>query len=264
MAFAARPWLVSDFPVATELTRSPPSACAQCTLRQRPAFIPKTLAEVEWLQKLKQGQHRVVAGADLFRAEEPNPELYTLYSGWAFRYRALPDGRRQILNFYLPGDLIGFQASLIGPAEHSVEALTDAHFCVFKRAHVWKIFQDFPELAFQMTWLGAREQGMVDDGLTAVGQLSAAERMSTMIVGLFKRARALGLVEDDQFEFPLRREHLADALGLSLVHTIKTWSLLRRAGLFEQVGPRLRVANPRLTPTLTAFFEQDRRPRPIL
>ena len=193
---------------------APPPACAQCPLRLRPAFIQKTPEEVAWLQTLKQGQHRVAAGADLFRAEEINAELYTLYSGWAFRYRTLPDGRRQILNFYLPGDLIGFQATLIGPAEHSVEALTDAHFCVFKRAQVWKIFQDYPELAFQMTWLGAREQGMVDDGLTAVGQLSAAERLSTLIVGLFKRAGALGLVEDDRFDFPLRREHLADALGL--------------------------------------------------
>ena len=105
---------------------------------------------------------------------------------------------------------------------------------------------------------------MVDDGLTAVGQLSAAERMSSMIVGLFKRARGLGLAEDDSFVFPLRREHLADALGLSLVHTIKTWSALRRAGLFEQTGSRLRVANPRLTPTLAAFFELERRQRPIL
>ena len=242
----------------------PPAACVDCALRKRPAFVPKTPEELVWQQKLKQGQMRVAAGGDLYRLNDPAPELYTLYSGWAFRYRALADGRRQILNFYLPGDLIGFQSSLIGPAEHNVEALTDVYLCTFRRAQVWRIFQDYPEMAFQLTWLGAREEGMVDDGLTAVGQLSAAERMSSMIVGLFKRARGLGLVEDDSFDFPLRREHLADALGLSLVHTIKTWSALRRAGLFTQEGGRLRVANPRLTPTLAAFFEQERRQRPIL
>ena len=54
------------------------------------------------------------------------------------------------------------------------------------------------------------------------------------------------MVEDDAFDFPLRREHMADALGLSLVHTIKTWSALRKAGLFEQVGSRLRLLNPRI------------------
>jgi CRP-like cAMP-binding protein len=251
--------------VQTDPTLSPPPPpCAQCPLRKRPAFVQKTPKEVEWLQKLKNSAHRVTAGSDLFRVSDPSPELYTLYSGWAFRYRALPDGRRQILNFFLPGDLIGFQASLIEPADHNVEALTDLQLCVFKRKKVWNIFQDYPELAFQLTWLGAREEGMVDDGLTAVGQLSAMERMSTMIVGLFKRARGLGLVEDDSFEFPLRREHLADALGLSLVHTIKTWTALRRAGLFEPQGSRLKLVNPRLTPTLAAFFEQERRPRPIM
>ena len=95
---------------------------------------------------------------------------------------------------------------------------------------------------------------MVDDNLTAVGQLSAAERMSSMIVGLYKRAQGLGLVEDDAFEFPLRREHLADALGLSLVHTIKTWSALRKAGLFEQRGSRLRLLNPRINARLATVL----------
>jgi CRP-like cAMP-binding protein len=240
------------------------TSCAACPLRQRPAFVPKTPQEVEWTQSTRSGQHRVPAGADLFRANDTSAELYTLYSGWAFRHRTLPDGRRQILNFFLPGDLIGFQVSMMSAADHSVEALTDIELCLFPRRRVWRIFQDMPELAFQLSWLGAREEGMVDDNLTAVGQLSAAERMSSMIIGLYKRLQGLGMVEDDAFLFPLRREHVADALGLSLVHTIKTWSALRKAGLFEQIGPRLRILNPGISPSLALFYEQASLPRPIL
>jgi len=241
---------------------SPP--CALCPVRQRPAFTQKSPREVEWTQKIKHGQIRIAAGADIYRASDATAELYTLFSGWAFRHRTLPDGRRQILNFFLPGDLIGFQVSMLTAADHTVEALTDIELCVFPRAQVWRIFQEMPELAFQLCWLGAREEGMVDDNLTAVGQLSAAERMSSIIVALYKRARGLGLVEDDAFEFPLLREHLADALGLSVVHTIKTWSALRKRGLFEQRGSRLRLLNPRLSERLALFFDQERRPRPIL
>jgi CRP-like cAMP-binding protein len=250
--------------VAHDLTRTSAPACVSCALRPRPAFAVKSPKEVEWTQKTRSGNHRVPAGGELFRAGEEDMELYTLYSGWAFRHRTLPDGRRQILNVFLPGDLIGFQASMLSAADHSVEALTDIELCVFPRKRVWRIFVDMPELAYQLAWLGAREEGMVDDNLTAVGQLSAAERMASMIVGLFKRAQSLGLTEDGAFDFPLRREHMADALGLSLVHTTKTWSALRKAGLFEQVGQRLRLLNPRINSRMGHLFEQPNRLRPLL
>jgi CRP-like cAMP-binding protein len=255
---------VSEASVAFDPSKPSPTPCASCPLRQRPAFEKKPPKEIEWTQKTRMGQIRIAAGVDLFCADDTSAELYTLYSGWAFRYRTLIDGRRQILNFFLPGDLIGFQVSMLTAADHSVAALTDIELCVFPRKRVWRLFQEMPELAFQLSWLGAREEGMVDDNLTAVGQLSAKARMSSMIVGLFKRAQSLGMVEDGAFLFPLRREHLADALGLSLVHTIKTWSALRKAGLFEQIGPRLRVVNPRIDARLAQFFEQANRLRPIL
>ncbi len=250
--------------MAQDQPKPNPAPCAGCPLRERPAFHAKTPRELERTQRLRRGQVRVAAGADLFRAGEDKADIYTLFAGWAFRYRALPDGRRQILNFFLPGDLIGFQIAMLEAADHSVEALTDIELCVFPRRRIWTLFRDMPELAFELAWLGAREEGMVDDNLTAVGQLSAAERMASMVVGLYKRAKGLGLVEDDTFLFPLRREHIADALGLSLVHTIKTWSALRRAGLFEQVGARLKVLRPGMSAHLAQFCEQASRPRPLL
>ncbi len=243
---------------------TPAQPCETCPLRRQSAFLPKTGREVEWTQRLKFGQRRVEAGKELIRQGEPQPELFTVYSGWAFRFQTLPDGRRQILNFFLPGDLVGFQASLLSAAEHSVEALTDVELCVFARRRVWRIFREMPELAFQLAWLGAREEGLVDDTLTSVGQLPARERMATFILNLFRRAQHLNLVENESFVFPLKREHLADALGLSLVHTIKTWSALRKAGLIEQKGDRLRLLNPRLTARLAAYYDRDWRARPIL
>ena len=191
-------------------------------------------------------------------------ELYTLYSGWAFRHRTLPDGRRQILNIFLPGDLIGFQASMLSAADHSVEALTDIELCVFPRKRVWRIFEDMPELAYQLAWLGAREEGMVDDNLTALGQLSAPERMSSMISRLVQARPRSGVHEDGAFDFPLRREHMADALGLSLVHTTKTWSALRKAGLFEQVGHAAAADSTRASTRDWADFEKPNRLRPLL
>ena len=87
--------------------------------------------------------------------------FYTLLHGWAFRYKMLDDGRRQILNFALPADMVGLQGALMREMEHSVEALTPLTLCVFPRSKLWDLYSRFPSLAFDITWLAAREEQSV-------------------------------------------------------------------------------------------------------
>jgi CRP-like cAMP-binding protein len=159
---------------------------------------------------------------------------------------------------------VGFQASLMTAAQHSVEALTTVEVCVFSRRKAWSIFAQMPEVAYELAWLGAQEESLVDENLTSVGQRSARERMAALIIGLYRRAEHLGLTEDNSFFFPLTRTHLSDALGLSLVHTIKTWSFLRRAGVFRFEGQRIELLNPRLTAGMTDAYQREWRQRPVL
>ena len=238
--------------------------CRDCALRCKPAFKPMSPEHLALMQAMKIGHVRRDGGATIIRQGEEDAQLYTLFRGWAFRATALPDGRRQILNFLLPGDLIGLQAHLLDKAEHAIEALTDVDWCQVSRAKVWSLFSEAPELAYEMTWLGSREQSLVDENLTSVGQRSARERMAALILSLFRRCRELGLVENDSFLFPLTRVHLADALGLSLVHTIKTWSYLRRLGLFKLEDGRLTLVNPRLTERWAQAYDRPWQPRPLL
>src|SRR6185312_3020288 len=99
--------------------------------------------------------------------------LFTVLIGWAFRYKTLPDGRRQILNFALPGDFIGLQAVLDKEVQHSVEALTDAVFCIFPREKLWTLYTSHPSLAFDITWLASREEQILDEHLVSIGRRSA-------------------------------------------------------------------------------------------
>jgi CRP-like cAMP-binding protein len=238
--------------------------CGDCALRRQPSFKEKSDTEIAFIEDMKTGHRLVTAGSEIIYAGQTDAELFTLFSGWAFRQKSLPDGRRQILNFMLPGDIVGLQASLLTAAEHSVEALTDVELCVFARRRVWTLFERMPQLAYELSWLGAREGSIVDEALTSVGQRNARERMAALIMGLYRRADHLGLVKDQAFLFPLTRQHLADALGLSLVHTIKTWSYLRRAGYFSFDGNHLKLVNPRLTERLASYFEAEWRQRPLL
>src|ERR671937_601284 len=96
--------------------------CSLCPLRLRPLFKPFSAAELAFISTLKSDQVGLKPNAEIARAGEVMGRLYTLLEGWAFRYRALPDGRRQIAEFLLPGDLIGLELPLGRPVGSSVRA----------------------------------------------------------------------------------------------------------------------------------------------
>jgi CRP-like cAMP-binding protein len=239
-------------------------SCFECALRARGLFKPVTPTEISFINDIKSAHLTLPAGTEIIHPGEDSPELYTLYSGWAFRFKSLPDGRRQILNFLLPGDLLGLQAAMFDAAQHGIEALTDVELCLLPRRKTWALFGQTPELAFDVTWLGSREESYVDENLMSVGRRSAAERIAVLIVTLYKRADALGLVSKGTFAFPLTQQHLADALGLSLVHTNKTLARLRRMGMFVQANGSLTLTNPRVLERIAQHFNEEVAMRPLI
>src|SRR5580692_1826603 len=232
-------------------------SCHECALRACGLFKPVTAEELVAINEIKSEHFLAPAGTEIIRAGDDSPELYTLYSGWAFRFKTLSDGRRQILNFLLPGDLIGLQAAMFDAALHGIEALTEVQLCVLPRRKVWALFGEMPGLAFDVTWLGSREESILDENLTSVGRRTAAERVAALIISLYKRVKALGLVADETFAFPLTQQHIADALGLSLVHTNKTLARLRRMGMFTRTNGAMTLRNPRILERVAQYFDEE-------
>jgi CRP-like cAMP-binding protein len=168
------------------------------------------------------------------------------------------------LNFLLPGDLLGLQAAMFDAALHGIEALTAVELCVLPRRKVWDLFGGMPGLAFDIAWLGSREESIIDENLTSVGRRSAVERVAALIVALYKRVKMLGLATGESFAFPLTQQHIADALGLSLVHTNKTLARLRRMGMFSQVNGTMTLTNPRVLQRVAQYFDEEIPLRPLI
>src|SRR5918912_955225 len=105
-------------------------AAAGCRFYQQFAIRQFSDAELAFLNDIKLGNSALPANQDLVQAGEVGGHLYLLAEGWAFRYKRLQDGRRFILDFLLPGDLIGVQSGLLGIIDHSVRSLTPARLCV--------------------------------------------------------------------------------------------------------------------------------------
>lgn len=185
-------------------------------------FRPFETQELRFVSSFKTGELVAETGTTLLSEGNHSAHLYTLLSGWAFRYKTLPDGRRQILNYMLPGDLVGLQGSVIGEMQHSVEALSPLVLCVFQRNRLSELFSNHPGLGFDITWLAAQEERMLDDHLLSLGRRSAIERAAYLIAFLYHRAMSVGLTDQRSLYLPITQMHVADTLGLSIVHTNKT------------------------------------------
>lgn len=238
--------------------------CVACPLRALPAFKTNTPEEIAFIEDMRLGQARALAGTAILEEGAQSAPIFSLFSGWAFRYKTLSDGRRQILNFLLPGDVIGFQAHMLGESAHGVEALTDVLLCRHARPKIWTLYRTHPELAFDATWLTAKEESLVDEILVSVGQRSASGRIAMLMINLYKRARSLDPLSGDTVHVPLTQQHIADALGLSLVHTNKTLRRLQRQGLFRFEQQRLQLLDLSGLQRLADYYEAPLTKRPLL
>ena len=238
--------------------------CEKCPLRPLPAFREFEKQELLFVSTFKKGELAVDKGATVLVEGSHSAHLYTVLSGWAFRYKLLPDGRRQILNYSMPGDLIGLQGSLMGEMQHSVEALSPMLLCVFERDQLHELYRNYPGLAYDITWIASREERMLDENLLSIGRRSALERAAYLIAFISSRARSAGLNGKTPVQIPITQQHIADTLGLSLVHTNKTIRKLmdRKLVLWHDRG--CEVVNHEGLKALARWDGLDEAPRPLI
>ena len=189
--------------------------------------------------------HRfVAAGTELFAEGETSGHLYVVLSGWLFLHRILEDGRRQILDFCLPGAVLGYHAHTETPFPFSAEAITDAEVAVIPLSRVSDLLSRGSSCATLL--LDATEQALrgVFDTLTDIGRRTAREAVAHFLLRMDRRIRALTNPNPDgSIPFPLRQEHIGDALGLTSVHVCRTLGKLRNDGLVEIGQGRLHIIN---------------------
>ena len=244
-----------------------PPACSRCMLRQSDAFSSVSPAQLHYIEAMRSDRIGYSAGSQVEPENQRATALYTLYSGWAFRFKTLSDGRRQILNFLLPGDLIGLQEQFSDGPSHGVDAITDVTLCVFPLSKLWDLYRDHSTLAYSVTWLAAREESNVDENLLSAGRRNASERIAALLLHLHRRATRLGLADiadNGSIAFPLTQSHIADALGLSLIHTHRSLRKLQLAGLHHIEAGRLTILNPKALEQLSEYYDQPMRQVPLI
>src|SRR5690606_32930650 len=113
-------------------------------------------------------------------------------------------------------------------------------------------------------WLASREECMLDENLLSVGRRSAIERLAYLLAFLVDRGVATGVIDGAPPLLPLTQNHVADTLGLSLVHTNKTARRLAEHGLARWRDRGCEVLDVEGLATLARWETREGRQRPFI
>lgn len=166
---------------------------------------------------------RLEPGGQLIQEGDPSDDVFTLTEGMLKLYKLMPDGRRQITGFMLPGDFIGlaYGSSYV----YSAEAVTNVVTCRFRREALLRKLEEHPELERRLLSRASNELAAAQSQMLLLGRKSARERLASFILLLAGRCY---VGEGETMALPMSRGDIADFLGLTIETVSRVFTLMRK------------------------------------
>ena len=186
---------------------------------------------------------RKTFGKDAYvvREGEQATECSVLLQGMAFRQKLLRDGARQIISFHIPSEFVDLQNGVLGIADHSVQSLNRSVFAAIPRTALIELSDSRPAIRTAM-WIDTLiDASIFREWVVNVGRRDSRARIAHLLCELIVRFKSIGAQNGEIFDFPVTQEQLADATGLTSVHTNRTLQSLRRDGLIQLTARSLTV-----------------------
>jgi len=205
---------------------------AQAVIRRLNALRPLSDEDVAALEHaILEGLLRAGPGEDLTSEGDRIDSVRVGLSGWLFRHKTLEDGRRQIVNFILPGETCDAHAYLLPTLDHSITTLTPVAYAEIKRVRFEKLMANNHTLAEAFMCETLLNSAIQREWAINLGRRVALERVAHLFCEIFERLRPVGLVDGNSCALPVTQTDLADATGLSVVHLNRTIQELRASRL---------------------------------
>ena len=171
---------------------------------------------------------KLAAGKQLIQEGDPADDVFTLTDGMLKLYKLMPDGRRQITGFMIPGDFIGlaYGQSYV----YSAEAVTASTACRFRRSTLLDKMAEYPELEHRLLSLASNELAAAQAQMLLLGRKSARERLASFLLGLALRR---GVGEGEVMSLPMSRSDIADFLGLTIETVSRAFTAMRKERLIS-------------------------------
>jgi CRP-like cAMP-binding protein len=180
-------------------------------------------------------------------------KLCFIEDGFAARYKLLRNGKRQIVNVLLPGDVIGLPGSFLEKASYSVIAVSDLKLQVCSIDAYVSLCYKRPQFGLVLSWLAVEEAITYAEHIIDAGRRTPVERLAHFLLELHSRLAAVGRAPKVGFELSFSQEIMGDALGLSVPHLNRTLAKLRTDGLIAVNGHRVEFLDPNALELLGQF-----------
>ena len=200
-------------------------------VRKLSNFIRLSPEELGCLTEIQSNPAKIAAKTELVHEGQTGHRAYILQSGWAYAYKLLPDGGKQVITFSVPGDFMGIRSILLRTSDHAFATITDAVVSVIPLPRIIEVFKAFPRLGAAILWAISRDEAIAVEHLVGLGRRQAPERVAHFFIEMGQRLQLVGLASDTKFECPLNQYLLSDALGLTAIHVNRVLRHLREQGL---------------------------------
>ena len=212
------------------------------------AFTRLSADEREALARVSRNFRYVDARRDLISEGDRPRCVHLMLEGWACRYKQLPDGKRQIVSLFVPGDFCDINGYVFKRMDHSIGAITRLKVAMISPEEMSALTAERPRITQALFWQELVSAAVQREWTLNLGQRSAYERIGHLLIELYLRLQAVGRAHDGRCDFPLTQNDIADATGLTPVHVNRTLQELRRDRLIELERKQLQLLDlPRIT-----------------
>lgn len=219
-----------------------PRTCSDCHLREQCLIGALTSSELAELGRIRGPNHLIETGASVAHEGDPATDMFTVFDGWAIKYRILESGKRQIVSLAMPGDLIGEYAKEWSTWQYSVEAISPMSLCSLDRLRLVRFRQDHPHLSEATIDMASRYERMMTEHLVNAARRSARAAVAHLLLEIFMRLqRHPDRQPMTSYFTPLTQEHIGDMIGLSTEYVNRLLGDIRATGWINLQNRRLSV-----------------------
>lgn len=183
----------------------------------------------------------VDAHRDLISEGDKPRFVHLVLDGWACRYKQFPDGKRQIVALFVPGDFCDVNVYILKAMDHSIAAITRLKVAMITPEEMNALTAERPRITQALWWHELVTAAVQREWTLNLGQRNAYERLAHLLIELYMRLNTVGRAHNGRCDFPLTQNDLADATGLTSVHVNRTLQELRRDRLIELERKQLQI-----------------------